>query len=74
MTVAQLIDELQVFPPDAEVAAGEWVSPTQLGVPKVEFSPDYETGDMLRVKIFAPWTYQLSDAEEASGKYNRGDK
>ena len=70
MTVAGLIVELQALPPDAEVVAGEWVSPSQLGVPKVDLSSDYESVTP-RVKIFAPCHYQLSETEQASGKYER---
>jgi hypothetical protein len=54
MTVAQLIEELKTLPQDDEVLAGEWVSPSQLGEAVVKVSPDYCSGGVPRVHIFAP--------------------
>lgn len=74
MTVADLINELIVLPWNAEVVAGEWVSPTQLGIPKVQMSVDYISADTPRVHVFAPAYHQLSEKERSSGKYGDFDE
>jgi hypothetical protein len=53
MTVKDLIFILSDLDPDLEIVAGEWVAPSQLGVPSVQVGGDYCHPEP-RVRVFAP--------------------
>jgi hypothetical protein len=70
VTVSSLIAELRKLPPDAEVVAGEWVSPTQLGEPKLEMTADGNE-NAIRLHIYSPEFYQQTEEEQAVRAYRK---